>query len=442
MDMRATLRLELPAVVDPAEAPRPRLRVAVVTETYPPEVNGAAVTLARAVQGLRERGHAVQLVRPRQRTDDETVDGDTLLARSLPIPGYPGLRMGLPAQQVLRRAWSRQRPDVVHIATEGPLGYGALRTARALALPVTSDFRTNFHSYSRHYGVGWLQRPIAGYLRHFHNATHCTMVPTAKLRDQLEVQGFDRLVVVGRGVDTAQFDPARRSDERRRQWGAAPDDPVAIYVGRLAPEKNLDALLRAHEAMLVAQPRARLVLVGDGPMREALRARCPQALFAGEQRDAALAECYASGDVFLFPSVTETFGNVTPEAMASGLAVVAFDHAAASQLITSGHNGYLAPMVDVDAFVAHAVALVRRLPHARALGRAARRDALRLGWERVVDEIEYRLLAAALRSGGVAAPGTARPSSPAVDLPAHTRLAEAAAARTASWFGARTPSSR
>lgn len=396
MDMRATPWFEPPAC---AARSRRRLRVAVVTETYPPEVNGVAVTLARIVQGLRERGHAVQLVRPRQALHDDRVDAHTLLTRGLPIPGYPDLRMGLPGLRALRHAWSRRRPDLVHVATEGPLGYWALRTARSLALPVTSDFRTNFHSYSRHYGIGWMHRPIAGYLRHFHNATHCTMVPTAALRDELHAQGFERLVVVGRGVDTMLFDPARRDDALRAHWGAGGDDPVALYVGRLAPEKNLEALLRAHEAMLAANPRTRLVFVGDGPMRDALRSRCPQAVFTGPQRGEALAACYASGDVFLFPSVTETYGNVTPEAMASGLAVVAFDHAAASQLITHGHDGCLAPMVDVDAFVADAVELARDLPRARAIGRAARRSALELDWDRIVDEVEYQFVAATLNAG-------------------------------------------
>ena len=405
MEMRVHASFEAPVVVDTARPRRRRLRVAVVTETYPPEVNGVALTLERIVRGLREHGHAVQVVRPRQSAADAVVDADTLLTRGLPIPGYPDLRMGVPGLHALRRVWTQRRPDLVHIATEGPLGFWALRTARSLALPVTSDFRTNFHSYSRHYGIGWLQRPIAGYLRHFHNATHCTMVPTAALRDELKAQGFERLVVVGRGVDTALFDPARRDDALRARWGAGGDDPVALYVGRLAPEKNLDALLRAHEAMLAANPRTRLVFVGDGPMRDALRSRCPQAVFTGPQHGDALAACYASGDVFLFPSVTETYGNVTPEAMASGLAVVAFDHAAASQLIAHGHNGRLAPMVDVDAFVAHAAALAGNLPQARALGRAARRDALRLDWDRIVDEIEYRFLAATLKAGVVLPPG-------------------------------------
>lgn len=400
MDARAgTIDFRWATAAEPPRPARRRLRLAVVTETYPPEVNGVAVTLARVVAGLRERGHEVQLVRPRQAGGADAGDADTLLTRGLPIPGYPDLRMGLPGLRSLRQAWARQRPDLVHIATEGPLGFWALRTARSLGLPVTSDFRTNFHRYSAHYGIGWLQRPIAGYLRHFHNATRCTMVPTAKLRDELQAQGFERLAVVGRGVDTTLFDPARRSDDLRRRWGAGADDPVAIYVGRLAAEKNLDALVPAYEAMVAARPSTRLVFVGDGPLRETLRARCPQAVFAGPCRGEALAAAYASGDIFLFPSVTETYGNVTPEAMASGLAVLAFEHAAAAELITHRHNGCLAPMVDVADFVAQAAALASHLPRARAIGRAARRTALDLDWERIVDEIEVQFYTAMLKVG-------------------------------------------
>ena len=164
----------------PAE--RRSLRIALVTETYPPEVNGVATTLARVVEGLHRRGHELQLVRPRQKAVPPgplTPRLDEVLMRGLPIPRYPHLRMGLPSKRALVKLWSMARPDVVHVATEGPLGWSALQAARHLHLPVTSDFRTNFHAYSRHYGIGWLNKPIMAYLRKFHNLAACTMVPTA-----------------------------------------------------------------------------------------------------------------------------------------------------------------------------------------------------------------------------------------------------------------------
>jgi glycosyltransferase involved in cell wall biosynthesis len=382
------------------ECPRARrsLRIAVVTETYPPEVNGVALSAAHFVEGLRGRNHDIQLVRPRQDRNDriDPAGGiQQILTHGLPIPGYPDFRMGLPATGALVRLWRRARPDVVHVLTEGPLGWSAVSAARKLKLPVISDFRTNFHSYSRHYGIGWLSQPILGYLRKFHNRTLMTIVPTEPLRAELAGSGFRNVRVVARGVDTTLFDPARRSDALRAQWGAGPDDPVLFYVGRIAAEKNLDALLAAYAAARAQAPRSRLVVVGDGPARASLQARCPDAILLGTRRGEELAAHYASADVFLFPSLSETYGNVTLEALASGLAVVAFNYAAAAQAIRHQENGLLSPMDDTQTFAALAAEAVADLRRARAMGRLARASALKLGWGVVVRKLETLLEVAA-----------------------------------------------
>lgn len=373
---------------DGAAAP---LRLAFVTETFPPEVNGVAGTVARLFDSLRARGHQVELVRPRQpvdRTASGNGPGAHLLTAGMALPLYPGLRIGLPATGLLRRRWAGSRPQLVHVATEGPLGWSALRAAGGLGIPVSSDFRTNFHAYSRHYRLGALSRPILATLRAFHNRTQCTMVPTEALRRQLLAHGFRNLQVLARGVDTALFDPQRRSDELRRAWGAGADTVVALYVGRIAPEKNLALLRRAYARMRQVRPALRLVVVGDGPARAQLQAGCPDAVFAGTRRGIDLAAHYASADLLLFPSMTETFGNVTPEAMASGLAVLAFDDAAAGELIESGRNGMLAPLGDEAAFTAQAMRLAADPSELRALGRSARRTALELSWDRVAEGFE------------------------------------------------------
>ena len=192
-----------------------------------------------------------------------------MLARGIPIPKYANLQLGLPAQKVLLRRWSHQRPDVVQVVTEGPLGWSALQAAQHLALPVTSDYRTNFHAYSQHYGIGWLHKPIMAYLRKFHNQTGCTTTPDAGLRQTLTNLGMRNVIVVARGVDSQLFNPQRRSPELRAEWGVGPQDIAVVHVGRMAPEKNLDALVVAFEAIERAQPSARLVLVGDGPSSRA-----------------------------------------------------------------------------------------------------------------------------------------------------------------------------
>jgi glycosyltransferase involved in cell wall biosynthesis len=392
-----TLHRDDALTVDAFMPARRSLRVAVVTETWPPEVNGVAATSARVVAELRDRGHELQVIRPRQNHEDGAAEEPgyaEVLMRGLPIPRYPQLKMGLPSRRSLLRLWGLQRPDVVHIVTEGPLGWSALQAAQALRLPVVSDFRTNFHAYSRHYGVAWLQRPIVGYLRKFHNRTACTMVPTDTLRSELQAEGFMNLRVVARGVDTQLFDPARRSEALRRSWGVAPDQMVAMHVGRIAPEKNLETLIAAHAAMRQRDPRVKLVFVGDGPARAAMQQRCPDAHFAGLQRGEDLAAHYASADVFLFPSLTETYGNVLPEALASGLAVVAFDCAAAGQLVSHGHNGLLVKPGEGAEFCSTAARLAGHLAEARLLGAEGRHTALKLDWGRIAREVESEYLAA------------------------------------------------
>jgi glycosyltransferase involved in cell wall biosynthesis len=376
-------------LVQSLPAPPRSRRVAMVTETYPPEVNGVAMSMARLVNGLHERHHDVQLVRPQQSpAGAREVRFDEVLTGGWPIPRYPNLRMGLPSKRALVRLWSLRRPDVVHIATEGPLGWSALQAARHLHLPITSDFRTNFHAYGQHYGIAWLTRPILAYLRQFHNRTHCTMVPTDALRNELAASGFMRLQVVGRGVDTTLFNPTKRSTALRSSWSAGANTLVLAYVGRLAAEKNLDAVLAAYQATRALRTDTQLLFVGDGPLRGSLRERCPQAIFAGHRGGDDLAAHYASADVFLFPSQTETFGNVTTEAMASGLPVVAFDCAAAGQLIRSGCNGMLAIGHDNSAFVRAALPLATDAMLRGSLGAAARQTACSIDWHSVVSRFE------------------------------------------------------
>jgi len=372
-----------------AQAKR-QLRVAVVTETYPPEVNGVAMTTGRLVDGLLKLGHIVTLVRPRQGAGD-TPARDTrfeeVLARGIPIPKYNHLKMGLPARKVLTGLWSVQRPDVVQIVTEGPLGWSALGAARKLKIPAVTEFHTNFHSYSRYYGVGWLKQPVEAYLRRFHNKGEVCLAPTRALADELQRKGVRRVDVVARGVDTALFNPARRSEALRAEWGVGPETLVVAVVGRVAPEKNLDLAIRAFQAMRAQRPDSRLLFVGDGPARNQLRDRFPDHLHAGMRTGEDLAAHYASADLFLFPSLTETFGNVTTEALASGLPVIGFDYAAAAERIDAGVNGWLAPMGDEAAFIRLAQAAASNVPALAAMRAQARESVLDADWQAVSERL-------------------------------------------------------
>ena len=370
------------------------LHVTLITETFPPEINGVANTLGRLYDGLRDRGHRVDLVRPRQATDPrQPGDEHVLLCRGWPLPGYPGLQWGQVSMHKLLRRWKRHRPDVLYIATEGPLGLSALRAARRLGISVVSGFHTNFQQYTQQYGLGLLSRGLTHYLRWFHNRTAVTLVPSLSQRLELERRHFERVSLLSRGVDSQLFHPIKRSAALREAWGLADDDIAVIHVGRLAPEKNLGLLKRSFETLRGAFPerRLRLVVIGDGPQRAALEQELPEAIFCGTQRGEALASHYASGDVFVFPSLTETFGNVVLEALASGLGVVAYDQAAAAQHIRHGYNGVLAMPGDEQAFCDAARWLLEDPEALRCVRLNARQHASRQGWASVIEQFEVQL---------------------------------------------------
>jgi glycosyltransferase involved in cell wall biosynthesis len=306
----------------------------------------------------------------------------------MPIPFYKHLKMGFPAKRALTRLWTLHRPDVVHIATEGPLGWSALQAAKKLKLPVSSDFRTNFHAYSDHYGIGLLRGAIMNYMRKFHNAALATMVPTPALAHELAAVGFERLHVVPRGVDTDLFNPLRRSRALRSTWGASDESLVLLCVGRLAAEKNLSVVVSTFERMARVNAHVKLVLVGDGPLKQSLQKNHPQVVFAGFRTGDDLAQHYASADMFLFPSLTETFGNVTLEAMSSALPVVAYRHAAAAELIRSGENGQLIEAGDTQAFERAAVQLAEMHTLRAQMGQEARITALGQAWPLIFQKTE------------------------------------------------------
>ena len=316
------------------------MRYAIVTETYPPEINGVALTVQGLEQGLRERGNAVQVVRPSQAGDATATPFDnTLLVRGAGLPRYPGLRFGLPATRLLRRHWQGNRPDALYVATEGPLGWSALRAARQLGIPAATGFHTRFDAYMRDYGMPWLAPVALRWMRHFHNSAQATLVPTRELQTLLEAEGFDNVVRLARAVDTGQFDPAHRDPVLRAMWGVGERGVAAIFVGRIAAEKNLALAVDAFRALQRQRPDARFVWVGDGPERDALQRENPDFIFCGVQRGEALARHFASADLFVFPSHSETFGNVTLEALASGVPTVAFDYGAAHEFLRDGVHG-------------------------------------------------------------------------------------------------------
>jgi glycosyltransferase involved in cell wall biosynthesis len=357
------------------------MRIAIVTETWPPEINGVALTVHTFVEHLAAQGHQIDLVRPEQ-------DGgvgvslpsavDELTVRGAALPRYPGLRFGLPAGTTLKARWLSRRPDAVYIATEGPLGWSAMRAAKALRLPVATGFHTRFDDFVAHYGARWLIPAVFAWMRRFHNRGDATLVPTRELEAFLRANGFRNPMRLVRGVDTRLFDPARRDASLRAEWGVTDQGLAVIHVGRIAPEKNLSLVVETFDAIRAGNPDARMIWVGDGPARAALEAAHPDHVFVGMRRGEDLARHFASSDLFLFPSLTETFGNVTLESLASGVPLVAFDYGAAREHVRDGIDGHVVPC-DLPGRFREASAELARAPELRRrMGRAGRAAMLAL----------------------------------------------------------------
>ncbi|MFM7150343.1 MAG: glycosyltransferase family 4 protein [Gemmataceae bacterium] len=373
------------------------LRLTLVTETFPPEINGVARTLGNWVSAFRARGHHVSVLRPRQRGEPYSAD----LVYGRPLPFYPQVRFGVASTGNIGRRLDALRPDLVHIATEGPLGLAALWTARGRGLTVASSFHTNFDHYADHYGFFGFRGFASHYLRWFHNATAVTLVPSQATRTRLLEMGFLRVEIWSRGVDGHLFNPSHRDESLRRSLGLDAYDPLLLYVGRLAPEKNLPALLQAFSRLRSRTPppkrdKLRLALVGNGPLGDTLSGSLAEGvILAGVQRGLDLSRWYASGDIFAFPSLSETFGNVVLEAQASGLPVVAYDCQGVNEQVTDGRNGLLLPVgQDLAPSLAR---LCEDVDLRRRMGVAARERAESLDWETLFDRLEsrYRSLIAA-----------------------------------------------
>jgi len=362
------------------------MRVEIVSDTFPPDVNGVAMTLGRLTSMLKERGHYVHVIH----AGEEAQKGESGV-KGIALPGYNEVRIGLPNPIKLRSRWKKRRPDVIYVATESPLGSSALSTAKELGIPVAAGFHTNFHQYMEKYKLGKMQNVAMKYLKRVHDKADCTLAPAQDMVDMLREADFKNVNLLGRGVDTELFQPARRSEKLREEWGASEETPVVLFVGRVAAEKNLTFGMEVVREMQKLAPDLKCVVVGDGPSREELERENDFVHFAGVQRGDDLAEYYASADVLLFPSETETFGNVLLEGMASGLITVSYDYAASKQHVRDGVNGYKAAKDNKEEFIEKAKEALSNMRDS-SICRAGLNTAQELSWERVADTFESTLL--------------------------------------------------
>jgi glycosyltransferase involved in cell wall biosynthesis len=367
------------------------MRVTLVTETYFPQVNGVSRTLGELVRFLADSGDSIQLVVPDYGVgiDREHVHP----VRSVILPFYKEVRLPLPPFGSVHRAIESFQPDIIHIATEATLGLSVLRRALKRRIPVVSSFHTNFDQYSQHYKVGWARSVIWRYLRWFHNHTAETYVPSMTTITELERLGFERVVLWRRGVDSSLFRPQRPGGlDVRRALGWAPDDVVITYVSRIAPEKNVEYLADALAIVALRRPDVRLLMVGDGPSRPALeRSIGSIAHFAGYLEGGVLSDHYSASDIFAFSSLTETFGNVVLEAMASGLPVVGLRSGGVGETVQSGNTGILVePSEPPASFAAALMGLIEQPQLRLAMSRSAREYALSQSWEAIMGGLRDR----------------------------------------------------
>src|SRR5881296_2268312 len=363
------------------------MRIAYCTESLPPLVDGVTRTLTELVTTLRETAHEFMFL--------SSVKPDAGLAwrdrvytvPSLPLLVYPYYRIGLPVARTLDPVLDRFAPDVMHVVTPSLLGWYGVKYAQRRGIPVVASFHTDFAGLFAYYGLRRLEGLGRRLARRFYSQCAVTLAPSQSQVAKLRAHGINNVALWQRGVDPATFSPAFRSDELRARI-AGENVPILLYVGRLGREKNLRYLIQAMQLLArrggagggVGGARFKLVIVGQGPMRRTLVANLPDAHFTGPLEGAELSRWYASADVFVFPSIAETFGNVVLEAFASGLPVIGVDAGSVRELVSPNWNGRLAPADSPAAFADAVRSLLHRPVDLARLGFGARVTAAQYRW--------------------------------------------------------------
>lgn len=363
-------------------------RIALFTGNYHHIADGVSLTLNRLVRHLEGQGDRVLIFAPTVENPPMEHAGTLVGVPSIPMPGRPEYRLTTAFPVEVREQLEAFRPDLVHLATPDLLGYKALRWAEAHGVPVVASYHTHFPSYLQYYKLDWLEGTLWRSARWFYNRCRQVYVPSRSMAEGLRAHGITAdLKLWARGVETDRFSPARRSAVWRAAQGFGPNEPVVAFVGRLVWEKAPDVFADVVEGLRVRDLAHRSLIVGDGPAREALEERLTETAFTGHLTGLDLATAYASADAFLFPSDTETFGNVTLEAMASGLPTVCADATGSRGLVVPGVTGYLCPPGDSAAFLDATAELLTDAARRAEMGTAARREAETYSWPAILGRL-------------------------------------------------------
>lgn len=356
------------------------MKVVYFTESLLPHVDGVSRTLAQLFGFLERNGVDFRVYSPFVPGPEVSWSGRVRAVPYIRFPLYRDYRVSSPFGREVWREVGAWGPDLVHVVSPTPMASKAQKWARRHGVPVVSSFHTHFVSYFRYYGAPWAEGFGWRMLRRFYDRCARVYVPTDAIIRELAEHGITNTEPWSRGIDVARFSPEHRDAELRALAGADDGTPILLMVSRLVKEKDMADLVEMDRILRQRGNTHRLVLVGDGPMRGELQAALPDAYFAGHQSGEALARWYASGDVFVFPSTTETFGNVVLEAQASGLPAVVVDRGGPPELVRPGETGFIARGNDPADLAAKCEALLRD-PAARArMGRQAREAARERDW--------------------------------------------------------------
>jgi phosphatidylinositol alpha 1,6-mannosyltransferase len=370
------------------------VRIALFSEVYWPMVSGVGVTLLRLTRALEERGHQVRVYSASYPMPPGQLDRpEVYRSPSVPFFLYPDVQWAFPRLRDVVEDLARFRPDVVHVATEFTVGVAGLKAARQLRLPLIASSHTDYEKYAARYNVEWALRVGWHYLRWFYGHAHRVLCPSRIYEEHLHRRGVSHTGLWSRGVDPAVFHPRFRSEAYRQALGVGPGDLLVTYIGRIAKEKNLVQLLQAWEALAPHRGSARLALVGRGPLEDEIRRRqIPGVHVLGLMHDRELSEAYASADIFVFPSATETFGNSLLEAMGSGLPSLAVSAGGVLEFSRHGDNAWLVAPNSATAIEEGLYRLMEDLPLRRRLSEGGLREAGERGWGQVYDQLldDYR----------------------------------------------------
>ncbi|MFV2048199.1 glycosyltransferase family 4 protein [Metabacillus sp. YM-086] len=361
------------------------MRIAIFTDTFAPDVNGVARTLKRFTDYLEHNGYEFRVFAP-ESTNESLFSSHIHRFTSLPFFLYPECRLALPNMLHVKSELQKFKPDLIHVATPFNIGLCGLHYAKKLNIPLVGSYHTDFDQYLEYYDFQFLSKFLWKYMHWFHKPLRKIFVPSKETLEQLKRKGFSNLHIWGRGVECQLFHPNYPSEEIRHKYRIK-EKYILSYVGRLAPEKDIETLMNITQSLPQnMKNHIHWLIVGDGPSKEDMQKKAPENMtFAGYLNGVDLAKVYAASDLFVFPSPTETFGNVVLEALASGTPVIGANSGGVKNIFKENQTGHLCEPRNVEQFTNAIIHLLTNHSLKTQMGKEARQYALSQTWDQIFE---------------------------------------------------------